>query len=89
LLAKRVKKALADTGIKRLVAGGGVAANTYLRSQLKSLEGIEVFFPSLRLCTDNGAMIAGIGHHYLEKGAYSSLGVNAFSRVEGFRKTYP
>ncbi len=89
LLVRRVTKAIADTGLSRIVAGGGVAANTYLRQKLKSLNGLEVFFPSLKLCTDNGAMIAGIGYHYLDGGVRSPLTVNAYSRVEGFRKTYP
>ena len=53
ILMKRVRKALEDTGLTRLAAGGGVAANSLLRSELKALEGIEVAFPSMKLCTDN------------------------------------
>lgn len=62
-----VKKALAATtrnGHARLVVAGGVGANTKLRHQLVSLakkRGIDVFFPELSLCTDNGAMIAFAG----------------------------
>ena len=89
LLLRRVLKAVEDTGLKRIIAGGGVVANTYLREKVNQIAGVEVFLPSLRLCTDNGAMIAGIGYHYLKRGSLSPLDVNAFSRVDGFRRTYP
>lgn len=89
MLLKRVKLALEDTGIKRLVAGGGVAANSFLRSQMQKMENVEVIYPSLKLCTDNGAMIAGIGYHYFKDGDIAGLDLNAHPRVEGFRKTYP
>ncbi len=51
--------------LKTLLVGGGVAANSYLRQQLKARateEEIKVFFPPLSLCTDNAAMIAGLGY---------------------------
>jgi N6-L-threonylcarbamoyladenine synthase len=89
LLLKRVSRALKDEELTRLVAGGGVAANTYFREAVGAFEEVEVYFPSLKLCTDNGAMIAGLGYHYLAKGANSGWDANAFSRVGGFRKTYP
>lgn len=89
LLLKRVGRAVEDTGLRRLIAGGGVAANTYLREQLAGRDDIEVYTPSLKLCTDNGAMIAGLGYHYLARDERSPLNVNAFSRVDGFKKVYP
>lgn len=89
ILTGRVKKAVQKTGMKRIVAGGGVAANSELRRAFKEIEGVEVIFPSMRLCTDNGAMIAGLGYHYLINGAVSGMDENAFSRVEGFKRTYP
>ncbi len=91
ILMKRVKKALKDTGLKRISAGGGVAANSLLRSELKELEkgGYTVTFPSLKLCTDNGAMIAGLGYKYLERGDRSDDKLSAISRVQAFKKSYP
>ncbi|HEX4917424.1 MAG TPA: tRNA (adenosine(37)-N6)-threonylcarbamoyltransferase complex transferase subunit TsaD [Limnobacter sp.] len=62
-----VKKSLAacqQNAHRRLVVAGGVGANRLLRSQLHAAAqkmGIEVFFPELNLCTDNGAMIAYAG----------------------------
>ncbi len=89
MLIKRVKRAVKDTGIKTVVAGGGVVANSLLRSELKKLEGAKIIFPSIRLCTDNGAMIAGIGYQYLKRGIVSDLSLNASARVQAFRKKYP
>jgi len=89
ILMKRVRRALKDTGLKRLAAGGGVAANSLLRSELKKLEGIEVAFPSMKLCTDNGAMIAGLAYRYLADGITSDLDITASARVTAFKKSYP
>ena len=89
ILMKRVSRALHDGGLRRLVAGGGVAANTYFRESVGSLRDVETYFPSMKLCTDNGAMIAGIGYHYLKHDSVSSLNVNAFSRVADLKKNYP
>jgi len=89
ILLKRVRKALEDTGLTRLAAGGGVAANSLLRSELKKLEGVTVAFPSLKLCTDNGAMIAGLAYHYLKDGVTSPFDLTASARVSAFKKSYP
>lgn len=89
ILVKRLLRAAEDTGLERVVVGGGVAANSYLRSSLAGVNGLEVLFPPLDLCTDNGAMIAGLGYHYLKEGRFSTLLEAASARVEGFRKTYP
>lgn len=88
ILMKRVKLALKDTGLKRVSAGGGVAANSLLRSELKALEkgGYTVTFPSLKLCTDNGAMIAGLGYRYLKDGFKDDYSLTASARVEAFKK---
>ncbi|WP_320130788.1 tRNA (adenosine(37)-N6)-threonylcarbamoyltransferase complex transferase subunit TsaD [uncultured Sphaerochaeta sp.] len=91
MLLKRVRLALEDTGLKRISAGGGVAANSLLRSELKDLEkgGYEVTFPSLKLCTDNGAMIAGLAYRYLSDGFRSTFDESASARVSAFKKNYP
>lgn len=89
ILMRRVRRALKDTGLTRVVAGGGVVANSLLRKELTGLKGIQTIIPSMSLCTDNAAMIAGIGFHYLEKGVRSDYALNASSRVPAFRKKYP
>lgn len=89
ILINRVLKAVRHTGLKKVVVGGGVAANSYLRKTLTEEPAIEAVFPSIQLCTDNAAMIAGLGYHYLNADRFSDLNLNASARVEGFRKTYP
>ncbi len=89
ILMRRVKRALKDTGLTRVVAGGGVVANSLLRKELLALNNIQTIIPSMSLCTDNAAMIAGIGFHYLEQGIRSDYSLTASSRVPAFRKKYP
>jgi len=90
MLVKRVRLALQETGLKRLSAGGGVAANSYLRSELLAFEGggYEVSFPSLKLCTDNGAMIGALAYEYLHDGKRSEFTESASARVTAFKKQY-
>ncbi|QOC22851.1 tRNA (adenosine(37)-N6)-threonylcarbamoyltransferase complex transferase subunit TsaD [Wenzhouxiangella sp. AB-CW3] len=62
-LAIKCRRALKETRMKRLVIAGGVSANRRLREKLdRTLPG-QVYYPDLKLCTDNGAMIAYAGWH--------------------------
>ncbi|WP_024871455.1 tRNA (adenosine(37)-N6)-threonylcarbamoyltransferase complex transferase subunit TsaD [Tolumonas lignilytica] len=75
-LAIKCKRALQETGLKRLVIAGGVSANQQLRSQLAELMhklGGEVFYPRPEFCTDNGAMIAFAGMQRLKAGHTTGL----------------
>jgi N6-L-threonylcarbamoyladenine synthase len=79
-LVKRVLEAARQTGYTRMVVGGGVAANSLLRKELPaqaSAQGLKVLLSSLRLCVDNGAMIAYAGGLRLRRGERGSwdLGV--------------
>lgn len=86
ILVKRIFYAVQDTGLTTIVAGGGVAANSRLRALLAERSDITCIFPPLALCTDNGAMIAGLGYQYLKRGDTSDWDTSASARVEGFRK---
>ena len=87
ILLSRLFKAVEDTGLKTIVAGGGVAANSRLRALLAERSDLRCIFPSLKLCTDNGAMIAGVGYRYLERGDTSPWNTTASARVSGFKKS--
>ena len=79
LVAKSVA-ALEQTQLKRLVVAGGVGANRLLRQLLtQRLEKrqVEVFFPPLELCTDNGAMIAFAAAQRIQRGLVN-LGVQTY-----------
>jgi N6-L-threonylcarbamoyladenine synthase len=86
MLLDRLLQAAEDTGLTRIVAGGGVAANSYLRSALVSRSGLDVRFPPLHLCGDNGAMIAGLAARYLERGQSSGLDSGVSARVPLYRR---
>ena len=62
-LISRLFRAIDDTGIKTVVAGGGVAANSRLRQLLAERTDIKCIFPPLKLCGDNGAMIAALAYY--------------------------
>ncbi len=70
ILVKKCLLACEKLKTKTLLIGGGVAANSALRQRLSSEaeeKGVKVYFPSLELCMDNAAMIAGLGFHLLKK----------------------
>ncbi|MGA2973923.1 MAG: tRNA (adenosine(37)-N6)-threonylcarbamoyltransferase complex transferase subunit TsaD [Spirochaetia bacterium] len=89
ILVDRALAASSDTGLRRIVVAGGVAANSYLRDRMASEQGIEVIFPSLQLCTDNAAMVAGFGYHAFVDGKVSDFSLNAEARVPVFKRKYP
>ena len=86
ILLRPLLDASIDTGLKTIVAGGGVAANSLLREKLAEHKELKCIFPSLKFCTDNAAMIAGLGYHYLKRGDRTPFTVEASARVEGFSK---
>jgi len=82
-LAIKCKRALKESGLKRLVVAGGVSANQSLREQLALLMralGGQVFYPRNEFCTDNGAMIAYAGMQRLKAGHFETLAIQAKPR---------
>ncbi|MCL2139853.1 MAG: tRNA (adenosine(37)-N6)-threonylcarbamoyltransferase complex transferase subunit TsaD [Treponema sp.] len=86
ILLRALLNAAEDTGLKTIVTGGGVAANSCLRSCLAEQHNLHCIFPRSEFCGDNGAMIAGIAYHYLICGVRSPLNTIAYARVEGFKR---
>jgi N6-L-threonylcarbamoyladenine synthase len=89
ILLRSLLRAAEDTGLTTIVAGGGVAANSYLRTTLAERRDLRCVFPPLALCGDNGAMVAGLAWQYLARGERSDLRTTASARVRGFRGRYP
>jgi N6-L-threonylcarbamoyladenine synthase len=83
MLIKKVLLACQRYSLNRLVLSGGVVSNDYLRRRFRSLaeaENLELYIPSAEFCTDNAAMIAWVGNHYLEKGRHDPPDIDALSR---------
>lgn len=85
-IVSRLLRAVDDTGLKTVVAGGGVAANSRLREMLAERTDIKCIFPPLKLCGDNGAMIAGVAYHFLQRGDRSGIDTTASARIPQFKK---
>lgn len=71
--------------IEKAVICGGVAANMYLKNLLHA-SSLQVYVPPLKLCTDNAAMVAGLGHYYLSQGQSSSMDLGHYTRSLEFKK---
>ncbi|MDR1955721.1 MAG: tRNA (adenosine(37)-N6)-threonylcarbamoyltransferase complex transferase subunit TsaD [Treponema sp.] len=89
ILLRGLFRAVEDTGLRTIVSGGGVAANSYLRALLAEQPDLRCIFPPLELCGDNGAMIAGLGYQHLIRGDRSPLTAIASARVKAFKRRYP
>jgi len=79
----KCRRALQQTGGSRLVIAGGVGANRRLRQQLReslAKDQVEVFYPRIEFCTDNGAMIAYSGCLRLQAGQHDELNISAQPR---------
>jgi N6-L-threonylcarbamoyladenine synthase len=71
VLVEKTLRACARTGSKRIAVGGGVACNGRLREKMTAAAekmGGKAYFPPGRFCTDNAAMIAGLGYHLFREG---------------------
>lgn len=71
--------------INKTVLAGGVSANSYIRKQFEKLgkeNNIEIYFPELKLCTDNAAMIASAGYYNFIAGKRAELDLNAVPNLK-------
>jgi len=82
-LVIKCRRALEQSGLKRLVVAGGVSANRHLRERLAATAdklGARAYYPRPEFCTDNGAMIAYAGCLRLQAGQREPLGFTARPR---------
>jgi N6-L-threonylcarbamoyladenine synthase len=84
VLTARVQKAAREVNVETLVLCGGAAANLQIREGFQSMasrNGWKVFWPSIALCTDNAAMIAGLGHSAFLSGTSAPLDLSVKATV--------
>ena len=80
VLLDNAMRAAKDRKIRKLALAGGVASNSAIRAAFAekcARKNIELYIPPLRLCTDNGAMIAASGYYEYNKGIRHGLDLNA------------
>ena len=85
VLVEKMSLLLERVQVGSLILAGGVAANRALRREAADMAlryGVRLVAPPPSLCTDNGAMIAALGYHYLEQGLRLDTAADAFSRCQ-------
>lgn len=85
ILVHKAVEAAKKTGMKKLVLAGGVAANSSLEGHLQKAcqeNGLEFYYPSRILCTDNAAMIACRGYYQALHGDFADSNLNAIPYLE-------
>lgn len=79
-LVERTMLAAEELAVSSVLVSGGVAANSQLRSTFEeraAKKGLEVFFPSRALSTDNAAMIAAAAYERFRAGIFADASLNA------------
>ena len=73
-----------DEKIDKIVLAGGVSANSYIRKEFAKLEekNLKIYYPEMKLCTDNAAMIASAGYYNYKAGKISDLTLNAVPNLK-------
>lgn len=85
ILIKKMKKAIAQTGIKNICLAGGVSANKGLRAAFENLAqqlSCKAFIPQFEYCTDNAAMIAITGYYKYLENDFSHLAISPSAKSE-------
>lgn len=83
VLVEHSVRAAKLTGARTIGIGGGVAANSLLRTRMHAecwRNGLTALFPPSQLCTDNAGMIAAVGHSLLTRGHRDGLDLETFAR---------
>ena len=77
-------KAAKELNINKIALAGGVSANSSIRKSFENLknQGYEIYYPEMKLCTDNAAMIASAGYYNYINGKISDLTLNAIPNLK-------
>jgi N6-L-threonylcarbamoyladenine synthase len=83
-LTLKIRRAAKRIAARSIIIGGGVAANSALRSAVTELGRklrLAVRLPAMKYCMDNAAMTAGLGYHLLQSGQTAGLDLEATATV--------
>ena len=84
MLVEKTVEAACEKKVSFVTAGGGVAANTYLRESLQAAcekKGLTLILPEKRYCTDNAAMIASEGLVQYRLGNFADMTLTAKASI--------
>jgi len=83
ILIDKIEQASKNTGIRKIVFGGGVSANSRIReSANRELKNFKLFFPKIEYTTDNAAMIAVVGYLKYREKKFTNYGVESKARYK-------
>jgi len=85
ILMDKIKLAVKETGIKQIAIGGGVSANSGIRTRLKESEakyGWKTFVPKFEYTTDNAAMIGIVGYQKYLSSRFETSAVVSKARIQ-------
>ena len=84
MLLTNTLKATKEYGMDKIAICGGVSANSYIRQSFLNLEkdGYRVYYPDIKLCTDNAGMIGPVGYYKYLKKEFSDLTLNAVPNLK-------
>ena len=91
VLVAKTMSAAREFGVGDIAVAGGVSANSALRlamSRAADEAKIRLFLPAMQFCTENGAMIAAVGHRKFLRGLFSPLSETTVSGLELGAHTY-
>ena len=85
VLVVKARRAAIQIDARTVALGGGVAANSLLRSEMRAAcesEGLRLVLPSMSMCTDNAAMIASAGWYRLRSDGSSDITTGAYPNLK-------
>ena len=88
ILYKKTANLALETGINEICIAGGVAANSYLRELFLNDLRFKIHIPPIKLCTDNGAMVAALAYYKVNADMFDSIDFEVYSKPKGGPRAY-